>query len=656
MAGRNSGAILKQMQALLGAGTFGGLSDGELLGRFLERRDEVAELAFAVLVERHGSMVLGVCRRIMGDPHDADDAFQATFLVLARRARSIRVEGSLGRWLFGVAMRVAMRARADSRRRRRRERPGLDRFDRAGSEPGSSAADRAELRAIVATEVAGLPARFRAPVLLCDLEGTSHEEAARRLGWPVGTVKSRLSRGRARLRDRLTRRGLTPADLAIVAAMARPPAALVSATTRAALALVASGRLTAAGIVPASVATLTQGVLRTMTLHKLAAVAAALMLVTIGSAALFGQAPPQPVPGPGKAAAATGLPGTGSADADRVDIEMLERAWADGINRRDASVISRILADDFEGIDPMGATFSKSHYLAMLNGGRLAQGVVLAEVKPRLFGDAGVVTTRLEPGPSHRSERATKLYIKRHGRWSCVSAHVDWLHGALAADDPEAKLSDAARQEWRNALKGWNAYRQFATSANQKECMVCHKTPVLEGQEYHWLKQPMNVDEERVLAPFDCRVEQTLVQPKQLVKPGDPLVVLYSKELIGAKMLYEAAARESKWAEDIVQQNKELYERTLISPAARDAAEQRREESRLRTKQALEPLLSYGLTQADIDRIGKADAAARGRLTIRARHGGNVVHLDAIPGRSYNRKDILIKIQGFWSHDASGSY
>ena len=119
-----TGVILRQVQALLGAGTFSGLSDRQLLERFLERRDEVAELAFAVLVERHGPMVLGVCRRIVGDPHDAEDAFQATFLVLARRARSIRVEGSLGRWLFGVATRVATRARSDDRRRRLRERSG----------------------------------------------------------------------------------------------------------------------------------------------------------------------------------------------------------------------------------------------------------------------------------------------------------------------------------------------------------------------------------------------------------------------------------------------------------------------------------------------------------------------------------------------------
>src|SRR5579883_957625 len=217
MVGHGSGAILRQLKSLLGAGTFSGLSDRQLLERFLERRDEGSELAFAVLVERHGRMVLGVCRRIMQDPHGADDAFQATFLVLARRARSIRVEDSLGPWLFGVATRVATRARGDERRRRARERIGLARLECAGPDPTREDLDRAEIQEIIAREVAGLPARFQGPLLLCDLEGTTYQEAARRLGWPVGTLKSRLSRARARLRGRLIRRGLSPSvDLVLV--------------------------------------------------------------------------------------------------------------------------------------------------------------------------------------------------------------------------------------------------------------------------------------------------------------------------------------------------------------------------------------------------------------------------------------------------------
>ena len=176
------------------------------------------------------------------------------------------MEGSLGRWLFGVATRVATRARSDDMRRRARERSGLDRLDIAGADPGPADIERAEIQAIDREEIARLPARFQAPVVLCDLEGTSYEEAARRLGWPVGTVKSRLSRARARLRERLTRRGLAPAESSIVTAScpAVPCRRAWSRPRPAPLYALIAGRLTSAGVVSASVATLTQGVLRTM--------------------------------------------------------------------------------------------------------------------------------------------------------------------------------------------------------------------------------------------------------------------------------------------------------------------------------------------------------------------------------------------------------
>ncbi len=478
MVGHESGSILRQMQALLNVGTFSGLSDRQLLEQFLERRDEVAELAFAVLVERHGPMVLGVCRRIMRDPHDAEDAFQATFLVLARKGRSVRVEGSLGGWLFGVATRVATRARSDERRRRVRERAGLDRLDRAGSDTGPAEVDRAEIQATIALEIAGLPARFQAPVLLCDLEGTSYEEAARRLGWPVGTVKSRLSRARARLRERLTRRGLAPAESSIVTALlpSAPSPSLVAATTRAALSLI-SGRLTSAGVVPASVATLTQGVLWTMTFNKIKLVAAAILLIATCSAVLFGQASAQ------KAAEGGGVVQASAAAApasdDRIDLEMLERAWVDAINRRDTTVIGRILADDFEGIDPVGTTFTRASYLAQLRNGGLVSGVALYELKVRLYGDTGVVISQLRTGQPPGFERATKVYIKRQGRWICVAAHVDWFHGdvlsgALVPND--AAFGARAGEGWKTSHYEWRTFNALQKSS----CVACHSVNIHE--------------------------------------------------------------------------------------------------------------------------------------------------------------------------------
>jgi RNA polymerase sigma factor (sigma-70 family) len=248
------GAALRQIHALFDVGAFGALSDGQLLDRFAGGRGEVRELAFTVLVKRHGPMVLRVCRAVLRNEHDAQDAFQATFVVLARRARSLWVGDSIGPWLHEVARRAASSARSASARRRRleREAAGL-----ASPRPATVGGD--DLERTLHHEIGRLPERYRIPVVLCLLEGLSHEQAARHLGWPVGTVKSRLANGRDRLRSRLIRRGLAPAalsgtTLASGTARAALPASLVDSTTRAALRL-ATGRA-AAGAVPAVVTSL----------------------------------------------------------------------------------------------------------------------------------------------------------------------------------------------------------------------------------------------------------------------------------------------------------------------------------------------------------------------------------------------------------------
>lgn len=178
-----------------------GLSDRELLTRFVSRRDGAA---FRLLVERHGPMVSRVCRHVAGDAHAAEDAFQATFLVLVRRADVVEVRGSLAGWLCGVAYRTARRARADLARTRSREARGES---MAAARPDFDAA-RDEIYRALHDEVARLPGPLRDPVVLCYLEGLTNDEAARRLGIPVGTIKTRLTKGRERLRSRLARRGL----------------------------------------------------------------------------------------------------------------------------------------------------------------------------------------------------------------------------------------------------------------------------------------------------------------------------------------------------------------------------------------------------------------------------------------------------------------
>ena len=203
MKSRQNEAILGHVRQLFGAGTLVGMAEGQLLERFSSRRDEAA---FELIVARHGPMVLGVCRRVLSDPHDVEDAFQATFLVLVRKAHSLRRRDLLGNWLYGVAHRVAVRARANAARRRTRERSGAEAA--AGKPPRDG--DWRDLRPVLDEEIARLPEKYRAPVVLCFLEGQTHEEAARQLRWPLGTVKSRLARARARLQGRLTRRGLAP--------------------------------------------------------------------------------------------------------------------------------------------------------------------------------------------------------------------------------------------------------------------------------------------------------------------------------------------------------------------------------------------------------------------------------------------------------------
>ena len=205
---KHTSAVIHSVQTLFESGAIGQQTDGELLRQFCERRDQTADHAFAALVERHGPMVLRVCRSILRNEHDAQDAFQATFLILVRRSHSVRNRESIGSWLCGVALRVAACACASLAHRRKHERRAAD---RARSDPALDAGRR-EIAEIIHEELGRLPERNRAVLLLCHLEGLTCEAAACQLGWPVGTVKSRLSRGRELLLRRLIRRGVGPDD------------------------------------------------------------------------------------------------------------------------------------------------------------------------------------------------------------------------------------------------------------------------------------------------------------------------------------------------------------------------------------------------------------------------------------------------------------
>ncbi len=258
----------KDLATLFSAGAIGRLSDAELLAIFARRDDGSSEAAFESLVNRHGPMVLGVCRRILGDSHAADDAFQAVFLVLARRAPSVRVDDSLGRWLYGVTVRVARRARADVRSERTRLRP-LDGIDPASPTPSDRPDD---LRSMIDEEIARLPAHYRSAVVLCYLEGLSQEQAARRLRCPIRTVESRLRRARERLKPAMVRRGLAPSGGAMAAA-------LIRSDLPRSLAILAQKNI--AGTVPVAVAALSGPTLRSLVMYRILRLG--IILATMGA-------------------------------------------------------------------------------------------------------------------------------------------------------------------------------------------------------------------------------------------------------------------------------------------------------------------------------------------------------------------------------------
>ena len=269
-----------------------GVEDAELLGRFAEHRDEDA---FAALLRLHGPMVLGVCRRVLGDEQDAEDVFQATFLVLARKAASIRSRGTLADWLYRVASRLALAVRSASSRRIIVERQATPMQQ---TDPTAEIAWR-DLRPVLDEELSRLPEKYRLPVVLCYLEGKTHAEAAGELGWPCGTVAGRLARARELLRGRLARRGLglSSAVLATLLAGQTAPAAVPAVVLRVTLKTAVGCFLPTTGPLASTPVKLAERMLRTMSTSRRNVVALFCLLALVatgaGTATLLGPAPPE---------------------------------------------------------------------------------------------------------------------------------------------------------------------------------------------------------------------------------------------------------------------------------------------------------------------------------------------------------------------------
>ena len=308
MANTQINRVLEHLrQAVLGR-EGGDLTDHELLDCFLAER---AEMAFEALVRRHGPMVIGVCRRVLGHPQDAEDAFQATFLVLVRKAASVWPRSQVGPWLHGVAYRTALKARALRLKRQAVEKP----LGQAPEPALTAAGETHDWLALLDQELNGLPAKYRVPIVLCDLEGKTHHDAAMHLGWPQGTLAGRLARARNLLGRRLARRGV-PVMLATLilgisqqAAAAAVPPALVAATAKAAT-YVALSQAVSAGAVSTHVAALAEGVMKIMLLGKIKKVLVGLLALVVlatgvGTLAHFaagsGESPQVPAAGPAAA-------------------------------------------------------------------------------------------------------------------------------------------------------------------------------------------------------------------------------------------------------------------------------------------------------------------------------------------------------------------
>ncbi|MGE3807319.1 MAG: RNA polymerase sigma factor [Gemmataceae bacterium] len=263
-----------------------GCADGQLLDRYILARDPAA---FEALVARHGPMVMGVCRRVLGNTHDAEDAFQATFVVLMRKADTIVNRHTLGSWLQGVAQRVSLNVRTRTSQHKAHEAKHGALLPQADATIPEHSAQHADVKLVIDEELGRLPEKYRAPVVLCYLEGKTNAEAAGMLSWPIGTVQIRLSRARDMLRQRLNRRGLVLTSAALTAllveegARAAVPAALVASTA-------GLGQTVSASAVAPAISTAAQLTMKQMALaanFKIFTAAVAVTAITVGGAAML---------------------------------------------------------------------------------------------------------------------------------------------------------------------------------------------------------------------------------------------------------------------------------------------------------------------------------------------------------------------------------
>jgi RNA polymerase sigma factor (sigma-70 family) len=427
-----------------------GLTDGQLLEGFLSRRDEAA---LEALVRRHGPMAWGVCRRVLRNHHDAEDAFQATFLVLVRRAASIVPREMVANWLYGVAYRTALKARATATRRGVRERQVAEMPEPEMARPELWY----DLQPVIDEELSRLPDKYRVPIVLCDLEGNTRKEAARQLGWPAGTVAGRLARARKALAEALARRGVALSAGALAATLAEnvaraAPAGLVGATVNAAR-LCAAGQA-AAGAISARVAELTEGVIQTMTLskQKAALVLFLVLVLGLGGGALGWQT----------RAAENGLPpqesgreGSGKKRGDenlKNTLLALDRHLWEAHARGNWREFQKFYAPELLGVSIAGKSGREANIESVKNL-RVADWKIRDVDVVRVSNDAAVLTyiyscKVLSPDgrlvQTRRDHRATYIWAQRDGGWVLVFCHDEY--GRQPGLTPSGILSSYYRE------------------------------------------------------------------------------------------------------------------------------------------------------------------------------------------------------------------
>ena len=428
--------VLRHLGALFTTGSATGVPDRQLLERFIRRRDEFAEAAFAVLVARHGPMVLKLCRTILRNPHDADDAFQATFMLLAAKAAKIGKRELLGNWLYGVALRTALKARTRAFRRLTHER----RAARGAIQQSVPREQDFDLHRALHEGINALPEKYRAPIVLCHLEGMTREEAARLLNCPASTVGVRLMRARERLKVWLTRRhrhadfsaGLIAASLDSRSS-AHVPVPLAEATLEATMLLStrATQTLSAAS---ASIVNLMKEVQMSLFVSKLKIVGSSLLICGLLTA--------------GIASMAQSPRATAPALTAQDEVLDLERAWGDALVHNDAALIDRIVAYAMIGTDPAGHRWNKAEYIESVKSGAFKiESFELAEMNVHVYGDTAVATGRSVLNKHSKSGFApgaavfTDTYVRRNGCWQCVA----W-QSAPAPDQVQAQLTGLPEQ------------------------------------------------------------------------------------------------------------------------------------------------------------------------------------------------------------------